>query len=279
MAALGKTPRDFGLRVRSHPDGLVITAANKMKTGTTMTVSYAGAVTETIQFERSTIASNLSLTERFVRDLGRPENADVSPLVWRDVDVDVVQTFLRQYLTHPGATKARAPLLAKYIDAQVAVGELTKWTVALVSKKPEPGDGTKTLSHVFGGFDVGLTDRAPTSEPGAQTITIKRLLAPTHELIDLDEAVVKKALEETIKRWKDPTRNSRYKNKETAPTSPSGAVLREMRAPQRGLFLLYPLIPDGLGPPIVGFGISFPASDKAQSVEYVVNNTYWEQLG
>ena len=278
MAALGKTPRDFGLRVRSHPDGLVITAANKMKTGTTMTVSYAGAVTETIQFERSTIASNLSLTERFVRDLGRPENSDVSkPLVWRDVDVDLVQTFLRQYLTHPGATKARAPLLTKYIDAQVAARELTTWTVALVSKKPEAGDGTKTLSHAFGGFDVGLTERKLSSVPG--DYTIKRLLDPAHELIDLDEATVKNALDRTIERWKDPATNSRYKNKETAPTSPSGAVLREMRAPQRGLLLLYPLIPDGLGQAIVGFGISFPASDEAQAVEYVVNNTYWEQLG
>jgi hypothetical protein len=63
-----------------------------------------------------------------------------------------------------------------------------------------------------------------------------------------------------------------------------------MRSPQRGLLLLYPLIPiaideakkehviaDGLA--IIGFGISFPGSENAQEIEYVVNNRYWEQLG
>jgi hypothetical protein len=281
MAAIGKTPRDFGLRVRSHPAGLVITAANKMKTGTAMTVSYAGAVTETIQFERSSIQANLALTERFVGDLGRPDEADAKrPLVWQNVDVDTVQTFLRQFLTHPAATKARAPLLTKYIDAQVAVGELSLWTVVLVSKKPEaldPPEPPRTLSHAFGPFDVGLTHRKLTPELGGYTI--KRLLDPSHELIDLDHAAQVKALEKTIAHWKDPRTNKRYKDKENPPTTPGGTFIRQVRSPERGLLLIYPLIPEDNGPPIVGFGISFPDSDKAQSVEYVVNNTYWEQLG
>ena len=54
MADRGMTPRDFGLRVRSHPAGLVITAANKMRNGTPMTVSYSAAITETISFDRAT---------------------------------------------------------------------------------------------------------------------------------------------------------------------------------------------------------------------------------
>ena len=39
MATRGMTPSDFGLRVRSHPAGLVITATNKMRNGTPMSVS------------------------------------------------------------------------------------------------------------------------------------------------------------------------------------------------------------------------------------------------
>ena len=278
MAAIGKTPRDFGLRVRSHSAGLVITAANKMKTGTTMTVSYAGAITETIQFERSSIASNLSLTERFVGDLGKPESDEANkPLVWSNVDVDLVQPFLRQFLTHPAATKARTPLLTKYIDAQVAIGELRSWTVALINKKPDrKPDGTGWWTHSFAKFEVGLTDRELT--PESDGYVIKRLLDPVHELIDLDKAAKERALQKTVERWKNPATNQRYKDKETEPTSASGAIIRQIRSPQKGLLLLYPLV-NADGPPIVGFGISFPDSPNAKAVEYVVNNTYWEQLG
>ena len=53
MADRGMTPSDFGLRVRSHPAGLVITAANKMRNGTPMTVSYSADISETISFERA----------------------------------------------------------------------------------------------------------------------------------------------------------------------------------------------------------------------------------
>ena len=53
MADRGMTPGDFGLRVRSHPAGLAITAANKMRNGTRMTVSYSGAISETITFTES----------------------------------------------------------------------------------------------------------------------------------------------------------------------------------------------------------------------------------
>ena len=52
MADRGMSPSDFGLRVRSHPAGLVITATNKMRNGTRMTVSYSADISETISFDR-----------------------------------------------------------------------------------------------------------------------------------------------------------------------------------------------------------------------------------
>src|SRR3546814_10698270 len=76
---------------------------------------------------------------------------------------------------------------------------------------------------------------------------------------------------------------------ERAPAQPSGVYLRRQRSPETGLLLLYPLsrrallgsddtrvehqFLDAAVPPI-GIGISFPASNRAQSVSYVVNNIY-----
>lgn len=280
MAAIGKTPRDFGLRVRSHPAGLVITAANKMKSGTLMTVSYAGAITETIQFEQSSIGPNLSLTERFIRDLGESDQSNAArPLLWKGVESETVLSFLREFLTHPAATKARGPLLTKYVEAQNALGELTEWTVGLISKKVVPDlKKEHALTHPFGDFTVGLTDRALTLMPSG-TVNIRRLLDPSHELLaEIGKEEMALALEKTIVRWKEAPLRSNYKDKTKAPTEASAAMIRAVRSPKRGLLLIYPL-ENPKGAPIIGFGVSFPGSPSAKAVEYVVNNTYWEQLG
>ena len=73
MSATGMTPSDFGLRVRSHPAGLVITAANKMRSGIPMTVSYSADISETISFERSANRANYDRLGQFVASLGPPE--------------------------------------------------------------------------------------------------------------------------------------------------------------------------------------------------------------
>ena len=42
-AAAGGTPRDYGLRVRKHPAGLLITARAKMRNGKELELDYSGA--------------------------------------------------------------------------------------------------------------------------------------------------------------------------------------------------------------------------------------------
>ena len=50
MQLIGATPQEFGLRVRQHPAELEITAANKMRTGTQMQVSFADTLVESVFF-------------------------------------------------------------------------------------------------------------------------------------------------------------------------------------------------------------------------------------
>ena len=66
---------------------------------------------------------------------------------------------------------------------------------------------------------------------------------------------------------------------ESTSRTPDGKVIREKRDPQNGLLLLYTLDPEAINSqiPIVGIGISFPGSKTAKSVEYKVNNIYWDQ--
>ena len=50
MAALEKTPAEYGLGVRKHPDGLMITAPAKMRLGQKVKLSYSQSIVETVVF-------------------------------------------------------------------------------------------------------------------------------------------------------------------------------------------------------------------------------------
>ena len=43
MAKAGMTPERYGLRVKTHPDGLHITASNKLRDAETVQISYSGS--------------------------------------------------------------------------------------------------------------------------------------------------------------------------------------------------------------------------------------------
>ena len=51
MAASGQTPRDFGHRVRSHPM-MMVTSQVKMRSGKQIDITFAGDMSETINFWR-----------------------------------------------------------------------------------------------------------------------------------------------------------------------------------------------------------------------------------
>jgi hypothetical protein len=75
MTDIGGTPADFGLRVKSHPDGLMITGAVKMRNSIEVELTFAAHISETIVFQTddATDKKNYQTAERFLRDLGDPD--------------------------------------------------------------------------------------------------------------------------------------------------------------------------------------------------------------
>lgn len=269
MAAVGGTPEDYGLRVRRHPNGLLITAVNKMPTGTRMQVSYAGSITETVVFDSDPriIDQNFRVFDAFFERLGTPEANDHNYL-WREVSGGEVVQLMSTVRTHPNSFKAQSNLIMKYIQAQLAKGELARWTVALLSR----GDasGSVTIAH----REIGLIERKLVENSNGKC-SIQRLVSPRDETLDLDKAEKEAALLRTQEHW---TQNRGKYRRQEPPDLPSGAWIRKIRPPQRGLLLVYPLETLGKDPaPLIGFAVSFPSSETAVAVEYMVNNVYWEQ--
>ncbi|MCE6999974.1 Z1 domain-containing protein [Saccharothrix sp. S26] len=290
MSALDAKPTEFGLRMRTSPVGLGITAANKIRRGLKVKLSYSGDIPETIMFDlrNGIVERNLERLKNFVQRLNQIAVArkdgekDRPSIVWEGISPEeVVDHFLGQYEADAKAQRVKPAFITEYIRRCRKVGELSNWTVRLVSS----GTGQ---SYKLGSHTIGLVERASTNDPiSEQRYVIRRVLSPSDESRDLDEDQRKRALAETKLVAKARAERG---GKVSDPKVPTGTVLRKQRRPDQPLLLLYTLehpaataarkakqpIPDGLSP-IVGFAISFPFSRHATEVEYVVNDIWLQQ--
>ena len=251
MAMLNQTPSKFGLRVRTHSGGLAISNVGKIRKGKVLRVTYAGDISETVAFDKDPSINNKNLDcfAKFLAANGKPDQEPTATksdaYVWTNVHGNDIVTLLKQVKTHRDSIRANSQLLADYVSQQLMKNELRYWTVVLKSKKDaKPG--------FVGKYEVGLYKRTSKGSNDSR-YSIPRLVSPDDEVIYL------------------PGGSRQVKEKKT---------FRENRDPDRGLLLIYPLNPveAGLqGNPILGFALSFPGSQNASSVEYLVNNVYYAQ--
>lgn len=290
MVAIGSSPREFGLRVQQHPDGLMVTAPNKMRTAQLLSMSFAGGLSETVLFETDPVRreNNWSALDSLVKELGTPlseaERDGMGAgegLVWKDVPASLVKTFLDRYSTHSDAYKVQPKALRDYIAGRNSdqPAELTHWWVFLANSA-----GKNAPLERIGGHDIHLTTRsqhADQENPPPDRFPIRRLISPPHERIDFAKGSkpYREALERTRLMWQaSPRKDLREKE---APEVPAGMACRKVRPATRGLLLLYPLalpesVPDGK--PFVGMALSFPDSEQARPVDYQVARDVWLKM-
>ncbi len=298
MAASGATPREYGLKVQSHPV-LMVTSRLKMRAAKDLWLSFSGQLLETVVFHKRTniLEENHAAVVRLIEAMGQPTEINPSRstpkgeqtwkgFLWRDALPIEVVDFLGAYVTHPESYKVKSTLIAEFIQSMNEVGELTRWTVALV------GGGDGSYYELTTGIGVKMLKR---SNNGLRDdrYSIGRLLSPRDESIDIDSATWMAALEKTRSVWKPDPARLRDGNPQEPPDVPSGPAIREIRGSgaqniepsrDRGLLLLYVLDPDLSGanlpvnsPPIIAFAVSFPGSSAAKKVLYKVNSVEWRQ--
>lgn len=294
MAANGATPREYGLKVQSHPV-LLVTSRLKMRAAKDLMLSFSGSLVETVALHRNSkvLEQNRDALRQLVTRLGDPNEVNPERIrsgvkqtwqgfLWENVAAADVTDFLLRYRTHSDAYKVNSPLLAEFIQSMSAQGELTHWTVALI------GGGQGQPSEITADISIQMLKRQQKSKDGDR-YSIGRLLSPRDEAIDLDEAEWAAALAATREASRlDPARLQSGDE----PDVPNGPAIRRVRGfggpglkghPERGLLLLYVLDPQSADvgfppdtPPVVAFGISFPGSGSGHKVRYKVNNVLWE---
>jgi hypothetical protein len=296
MAESGATPRDYGLKVQSHPI-LLVTSPLKMRSSKSLQLSFSGELLETVAFHRDPVIvrRNLDAVGQLIAGMGSP--GEINPVrkraggthdwrgfVWNGIPADLVSGFFASYTTHPKARKVNSALLAKFITKMAISGELTSWVVALL------GGGTGG-EHVFeGNLKVeAMPIRAPDNKI-KERYSIGRLLSPRDEALDLDGPAWAAAMEMTTRSWRPDPARQKDGIEPKPPQLPNGPSIRRIRgegaegvagAPERGLLLLYPLDPTEAGlkdpnTPVMAFGVSFPVSSSGTKVEYQVDHLLWE---
>lgn len=299
MHSKGMTPRDYGLRVRSHPV-LMVTSRVKMRTSEEIEVSYSMILTQTRIFDtsRSTAEKNFHCTDEFLHTLGEAKlDESGSWYLWKDVAGEAVAHFLNRFSTPEDSDRVNGKYLSEYIEKQLSRNELSNWTIGLRTlqvddSKDDSPDGASAVMQMvkIGPCNVATLHRSPRGYEKPK-LDMGAMVSAGDEALDLTDD----ERSEAIRRAAGPDDSLSEREAELV-----GEYIREVRSSSNGLLLLYPIDPVFLSArirkpeartkemvkadpdfelkfPLIGFAISFPRSPTAEPISYRINTVYSEQ--
>lgn len=144
-----RTPKEFGLCVRSDINSLLVTARNKMRTAKdyTMTVSLNGKVVETpyIYKDKETVLNNMKLTESWIEHLlsegyffnDNPELALKHPQILnvpKQYVIELLNEYKSHYLNMDFRTRDLVNLIENYDD-----GTVDNWDIVIANGRGNEG--------------------------------------------------------------------------------------------------------------------------------------------
>ena len=267
------TPRDFGLKVRAHPDSLIVTALNKMRQSKRIEriISISKKYLETPRLKRNdnVLRANRVAVERFVEGLrrdyaSRQEVAFNNPL-WHDIPKEFIAGLVRSFDVHPLNISFQTDDLATFI-AKTTEDRLQSWDVVVPQGNGDP--------VTLGDLAVKLNRRDVKMDPTSILVSgrHRRVASRGIERAGLPTELVQRITDD-------------YKKAQPGKSVPD-EKFRERR--QRPLLLIHLVEPTGIpadvkkpGDVLVALGLSFPEfddSDIAKRVKYIVNLVEWNAM-
>lgn len=281
MAAAGATPEEFGLKVRAHPDTLIVTARNKMGSGEVITWSVGldnqFVETHTLRNDAASLDRNRAVLNHFADTLhaaGSPfSHAIKGDLGWllRDVPVVPVRAFIASFVNHPLALLTDPRPLERYIIERED-SELSRWDILL----PSVDSDKDALLDDSLGLRIGCQRRTAGTRSDAETLRItnkSRVASRGVERAGLSTmAIMEAEADYRHAQGKGPDERLNYPDH----------IYRERR--ERPLLIIHLLnVQDSTGKsihakPVVAWSISFPRTSRPEkTVEYVVTTTWLKE--
>jgi hypothetical protein len=277
MESAGATPEEFGLRVRSHPDTLIVTARNKIGTGeevrTSIGLSNQFIETHTLTRSDAVLANNLEAAVRLVHNIHSAGRSAATPdkvtsgWLLKDVPVSVVKQFCSEFDNHPGSWLTDSDPLSDYIQVREA-DELSEWDVLFTSLQHHREDAKSDNSL---GIPIVCQNRSAGSRSDATTLRIsnkQRVSSRGVERTGLTPSEIAGA-EATFRGKTDKAEKVNYPDR----------IYRAVRKRPLLIVHLLDVTPESGGAalpfPVVAWSISFPRTNKEeQSVTFTVNTTW-----
>ena len=138
------TPEDFGLKVRQDPGALIVTARNKMRSGTAVNVpiTLSKRMIETARLwnDVDIIVDNNTLCERTIKSIHTGERIKkyydefTKAYIWKDVSRDKIVELIRGYKSHPWNLNFQSIALAEFIEND---DSLEMWDIAIPTGSDE----------------------------------------------------------------------------------------------------------------------------------------------
>lgn len=285
-----RTPREFAIKVRSHPGRLEITSKNKMDAVKLVRAGLGGTRRQTIYLDRSATGRNVGYRAaadlvRRALDRGLPtltRGAHVSrkypSLMFQGLTNNDVVDFLEDYWVAPTDRWLQPDGMRGWLDRH---GDGAAWNLVLVS-----GSGGGEKIHEYAdGITVATSRRTPLKPeywspdrlgadlpPESNLVNIRALMSGDDYLLDLRMLADQGQLtEEDIKIL------------DAVDKSSAGAVkaARSLIRPREGTILLYAIDGDsqpapksttrtgmGAAGPLIGLGVVFPHAEAEDPGEY-----------
>ena len=273
----GGTPDNYALKVRTHPGCLQITSLSKRRYTREVQVSWASRLVETYQLQKDkeVCKSNLFATDDLISKLGEAERPEGHKecYLWRSVSPDDICEYLNKFKVGKNLVKVNLDYICDYIRDLNAHGELTSWSVALMSRVSCQNDAEYTFSN---DMKVNSFFRTRAKETTKDSYCIRKnhiVGNQQDEFIDLDAEMLEKALTRTRE-------VKAKKNKEWKHPFPAPEIVRsEYRHITNPLLMIYPLDANGADEankhtddPIIGLVMAFPNSTRTdKAISYTVN--------
>ena len=286
MEEANATPEEFGLKVRSHPDSLVITARNKMGSGASIThrVGLANhfAETSTVLRDNSRLEANRSVARRLTSDLERVGRAPSTAqsvgqgLLLRDVPMQPILNFIGSFANHPISYLTDGETVRRYIENR-RDGSLDRWDVLFPTL--QSSNGTITDSLILG-VPINCQTRTEARTPDGTALSLstrQRLASRGAERAGLNDSEIAEA-------------ERAYRNERGIGSDSSADVNypdRIFRGVRRRPLLIVHLVKvypatgskSEIDGPVVAWSMSIPSSEiPEETVEYVVNTTWWREF-
>lgn len=273
MEAMKATPQEFGLKVRSHPDALIITARNKMGSGESVVVriGLGNQFVETAILRRDadSLEKNRAAARRLTERLaeGAPPVETESGWFFEKARVEPVLSFLQEFQNHEGSMLSDGDPVRRYIQERQR-DELSDWDILFPSlrsaKDPQPDE--------LLGMPINCQHRSAGRRSDEKTLRITEKQRVASRGVEKN-GLTKPQIDEAERFYQEerPGRTN-YPDHiyRTARTRPLLIIhLLRIHLPDRGP-------PDPRHPdPVVAWSISFPRTARDEDrVEYVVTTTW-----